>query len=278
MLWHMAQYHTIAKALAYLYEHQEEQPTLAAVARHVHLSPYHFQRLFTQWAGVSPKTFLQYLSIERAKGLLAYHSTLRAAHKVGLSGTGRLHDLFMHIEGMTPGEYKRGGAGLTIAYTCGISPFGTYLVAATAKGVCNLFFYDGTAKHAIAQLRSYWPQARLVHKKVPLHAAVHTLLTTKKRTRILLHVRGTPFQLKVWQALLSIPEGSLASYQQVARDVKAVNASRAVGNAVAHNPVAYLIPCHRVIKTLGVIGSYHWGEARKLALIGTEAARTHTSH
>ena len=269
----MSNYGRIEKALIYLHEHQKEQPSLEEIARYVKLSPEHFQRVFTEWAGVSPKKFLQYLSVERAKKILAHNNILLTAHKTGLSGTGRLHDLFIKIEGMTPGEYKRGGEQLSIQYSIGISRFGSYLVASTDKGICNLFFYEGSATHALKELRSLWPHATIIRKATTFHKQIEKYFSTHSTQSIRLHVKGTPFELKVWQALLSIPEGKLASYNQVARSITQVNASRAVGTALSKNPIAYVIPCHRVIKSLGTIGSYHWGVARKSALIGYEAAQ-----
>lgn len=272
---HMGQYQTIAKALSYIQEYYREQPTLETLAAYVNISPFHLQRIFTEWAGVSPKKFLQYLSIERAKELLQRSSILDTTYKVGLSSTSRLHDLFVTIEGMTPREYKNGGIGLTIYYSLKKSVFGDYIVAATDVGVCNIIFYD-EQNQGILELTKLWPEAQLVEKEIDSHTQVQQFFSReilKQDERIKLHLKGTPFQLKVWEALLRIPEGYLKSYGSIAATVMAPNAQRAVGSAIGDNPVAYLIPCHRVIKISGIIGNYRWGAQRKLAMIGWEGAR-----
>jgi AraC family transcriptional regulator of adaptative response/methylated-DNA-[protein]-cysteine methyltransferase len=269
------QYVHIAKALRFIGEHKKEQPSLEAIATHLGMSPFHFQRLFTSWTGISPKKFLQYISIEHAKAVLKAHnqSMSGATYTTGLSGTGRLHDLFIRIEGMTPGEYKNGGAGLSIAYSFGTSMFGRYLVAATDKGICNVLFFDGDTHEVIAELQSYWPNAKVSKKNVPLHEAVHTFLKGRNKKKIVLHVKGTPFQVKIWEALLKIPEGTLVSYGTLASSLGS-GAFRAVGSAIGANPVAYLIPCHRVIKSVGKIGEYRWGATRKAAMAIHEANKT----
>jgi AraC family transcriptional regulator of adaptative response/methylated-DNA-[protein]-cysteine methyltransferase len=271
----MDQYITIAKALSFIQEHYFEQPNLEAIAAEVNLSPFHLQRIFTEWAGVSPKKFLQYLSIERAKKLLQNSSILDTAYKIGLSGTSRLHDLFMTIEGMTPGEYKNGGAGLTIYYSLKKSLFGKYLVASTEVGVCNILFYDTDSESAIDDLVSRWPGARIIEKEVLGHIHVQQFFNHElgREEKIKLHLKGTPFQLKVWEALLRIPEGQLTSYGSVAESISKPTAQRAVGSAIGANPVAYLIPCHRVIKNNGVLGNFGWGIPRKMAMVGWEGAQ-----
>jgi AraC family transcriptional regulator of adaptative response/methylated-DNA-[protein]-cysteine methyltransferase len=273
----MKPYRTIAKAINYITEHQREQPDLEKIARAAGVSPFHLQRLFAAWAGVSPKKFLQYISLERAKEVLesSAGSVTKASYRTGLSGTGRLHDLFVTIEGMTPGEYKNGGAGLIIFYSFHEGIFGSYLVAATQKGICRIIFYDGKKAEACQDLQASWPRARLVKKVVPLHESVVNFFNRPKRVssaRVQLHLKGTPFQLKIWEALLRIPEGKLVSYSAIARVVGKPSAQRAVGTAVGDNPVAYLIPCHRVIKNNGEIGKYHWGAPRKASMIAFEAA------
>ncbi|HRH26320.1 MAG TPA: methylated-DNA--[protein]-cysteine S-methyltransferase [Candidatus Paceibacterota bacterium] len=269
------EYKHIAKALQFIREHTKEQPSLEAVAKHVGMSPFHLQRLFTAWAGISPKKFLQYISIEHAKEVLREKggTTTGASYKAGLSGTGRLHDLFIRIEGMTPGEYKNGGVGITIEYGFGTSAFGNYLVASTEKGICNILFFDAKKIEAVKELQSHWPQARIIKNNSRAHAGVHNFFAGKKRKRIVLHLKGTPFQIKAWEALLKIPEGQLTSYASLASTLGS-GAFRAVGSAIGANPVAYLIPCHRVIKSVGNIGEYRWGATRKAAMTIHEAHKT----
>jgi AraC family transcriptional regulator of adaptative response/methylated-DNA-[protein]-cysteine methyltransferase len=268
-------YERIAEAIDYIRHNFKEQPTLDEVAEKVHISPYHFQRLFTEWAGVSPKKFLQYLSVEYAKSVLQEkHSTLfDAAYETGLSGTGRLHDLFVSIEGMTPGEFRNGGGALSINYSFAESPFGDVLVASTSKGICHLTFVDDREK-AFAHLQTRFPNAQY-RQMVDIHQQNALYIFTRdwnELSGIKLHLKGTPFQLKVWEALLKIPMGNLSTYSAVASAVDSPSASRAVGTAVGSNPVAFLIPCHRIIKSTGEIGEYHWGSTRKMAMIGWEAA------
>ncbi|TAE58665.1 MAG: methylated-DNA--[protein]-cysteine S-methyltransferase [Bacteroidetes bacterium] len=266
----------IAQAIDYLKQHFREQPSLDAVAEQVHLSPFHFQRLFTEWAGVSPKKFVQYLSLDYAKQVLQQRGAtlFDAAEASGLSGTGRLHDLFVHIEGMTPGEYKQGGAALSINYSFAESPFGDMLVASTGKGICHMAFADDAAA-ALATLRAQFPEAqfRQMTDTLQQHALYIFTQDWTKLPEIRLHLKGTPFQLKVWETLLKIPMGQLSTYGHIAQQVGNSKASRAVGSAVGDNPVAFLIPCHRVIQSSGAIGGYMWGPVRKSAMIGWEAVR-----
>lgn len=267
-------YATIEKAIAYIRENFKEQPELEAIAQQVHMSPYHFQRMFTEWAGISPKKFLQYISIEHAKKLLLQnHSLADASFETGLSGTGRLHDLFISIEGMTPGEYKNGGKELSINYSHAESPFGDILIASTGKGICHLSFTDNSNKD-ISALTAAFPKASFIQKTDFLQQDALTIFTNdwNNLPGIRLHLKGTPFQLKVWRSLLQIPFGGIRSYSTVAGHIDQPSASRAVGTAVGDNPVAYLIPCHRVLKTTGIIGDYHWGTHRKAAILGWEAA------
>ncbi|TPE45848.1 bifunctional transcriptional activator/DNA repair enzyme AdaA [Pontibacter mangrovi] len=268
-------YDTVARALAYIRQHAQQQPGLEEVAAHVHLSPHHLQRVFTEWAGVSPKKFLQYLTLHHAKTVLAQSaSVLDATLHTGLSGGGRLHDLFVNMEGMTPGQYKSKGSQVIIAYSFNTCHFGSYLVASTDKGICFLHFYQN--QEAVLQdLARTWPQAQLVAQENEMHRQVYRFFTqqlTPEAERISLHLSGTPFQLKVWEALLRIPEGHLRSYASLARQINQEKASRAVGTAIGSNPIAFLIPCHRVIKSMGGIGEYRWGSERKMAMIGWEAA------
>ena len=269
-------YERIAEAINYIRLNFKEQPNLDAVAEKVSLSPFHFQRMFTEWAGISPKKFLQYLSLEYAKSILKEkQATLfDAAFATGLSGTGRLHDLFVNIEGLTPAEYKNGGKELGINYSFAESPFGNILVASTPKGICYLAFADDRDE-AFYQLTQQFPNAGY-HQVVDLIQQNALFIFKKdwsKLSTIKLHLKGTPFQLKVWQALLRIPMGGLHTYGLVAQNIQLPNASRAVGSAIGDNPVAFLIPCHRVIRSTGEFGRYHWGSTRKSAIIGWEAAR-----
>ncbi|XDD50177.1 bifunctional helix-turn-helix domain-containing protein/methylated-DNA--[protein]-cysteine S-methyltransferase [Leptospira sp. WS92.C1] len=274
----MDHYKKIASAIQFIQKHSTSQPELEEIAKSVNLSPFHFQRLFTEWAGVSPKQFLQYLTLQNAKSILSKpESTLfDAAFETGLSGTGRLHDLFVKIEGMTPGEYKNGGENLTIRYSFQKSDFGDYLVASTEKGICNLYFYDISKDQILSELYSQWNHAHLVQKQDENQDRVIRFFdkTLTDRDKIKLHMRGTDFQIKVWEALLKIPEGSLSSYSAIANSIEQENASRAVGTAIGKNPVGYLIPCHRVIKNTGGIGEYRWGSERKAAMIGWERTKT----
>ena len=273
-------YQRIAEAINYIKLNFKEQPNLDEIAEKVSLSPFHFQRLFTDWAGISPKKFLQYLSLDYAKGILKdRQATLfDAAFETGLSGTGRLHDLFMNIEGMTPAEYKNGGAALSINYSFAESPFGNIIVASTPKGICYMAFAD-EREEAFNQLKAQFPNASYT-QMVDL-AQQNALFIFKKDwsqlSNIKLHLKGTSFQLKVWEALLNIPMGGLATYSSVASAIEHPSASRAVGSAVGDNPVAFLIPCHRVIKSTGEFGQYHWGSTRKSAIIGWEAAQLNLS-
>jgi len=247
------------------------------VAENVYLSPFHFQRMFTEWAGVSPKKFTQYLSVEYAKSLLKdkQASLFDTALETGLSGTGRLHDLFMKIEGMTPGEYKNGGEALSINYSFAESPFGPLILAATPKGLCYLAFEEDR-EQAFRHLQEQFPNARFqqILDMIQQNALYFFTQDWSTLEQVKLHLKGTPFQLKVWEALLQIPMGELSSYGQVAAAAHAERAYQAVGTAVGNNPVAFLIPCHRVIRSNGEFGEYHWGSTRKMAMIGWEASRT----
>ncbi|MEC7264925.1 MAG: methylated-DNA--[protein]-cysteine S-methyltransferase [Bacteroidota bacterium] len=270
-------YNRIAKAIAFIQDHFQEQPSLGEIAETIHVSPYHFQRLFTEWAGVSPKKFMQYISVEHAKQLLKQQGTTLAdaAWETGFSGTGRLHDLFVGIEGMTPGEFKNGGENLHINYSFAESPFGKMIVASTEKGICHMSFMDD-AQLAFNELKFRFPNAQYQqlldkHQQDGLFIFQHDW---SKLDQIKLHLNGTPFQLKVWETLLKIPMGSLVTYGDIAQKIEKPKASRAVGTAIGNNPVAFLIPCHRVIQSTGKIGGYMWGNTRKTAIIGWEAAQT----
>ncbi|WEK37775.1 MAG: methylated-DNA--[protein]-cysteine S-methyltransferase [Candidatus Pseudobacter hemicellulosilyticus] len=271
-------YERIAAAIDFIKANFREQPSLEAVAASVHLSPAHFQRLFTDWAGTSPKKFLQYVSVQHAKQLLAANeraTLLDTTFETGLSSPSRLHELFVNIEGMTPGEYKNGGQHLTINYSFAESPFGNLIVASTSKGVCYMAFEEDEAK-ALTDLQARFPKAALQRKLDLLqqHALFIFQHDWSKLPEIKLHLKGTDFQLKVWESLLRIPMGQLSTYGGIAREMGSPNASRAVGSAVGSNPVAFLIPCHRVIQSTGIFGGYMWGPTRKTAIIGWEAAKT----
>jgi AraC family transcriptional regulator of adaptative response/methylated-DNA-[protein]-cysteine methyltransferase len=271
-------FHRVARGIEYIAAHFREAPALEEVAAAAHVSPFHFQRMFTAWAGVSPKNFSRYLSLDHARAALrdGGASLLDAALDAGLSGPGRLHDLFVRVEGMTPGEYARGGAGLTIRYGFADSLFGRLLVASTSRGICHMAFMDAGDEggDGLARLRLLFPAAQIDKGDAACHDdAVAALAGDWSGPEpIRLHLRGTPFQMKVWEALLRIPGGALASYGDVAAAIGRPSAARAVATAIAANPVAVLIPCHRVIRQSGHIGGYAWGMARKHALIGREAA------
>jgi AraC family transcriptional regulator of adaptative response/methylated-DNA-[protein]-cysteine methyltransferase len=272
-------YQRIEQAISYLRAHYQRQPDLRDVARHVHLSEYHFQRLFTRWAGISPKRFLQYLTLEHAKRLLKEsRSLLDATFESGLSSPGRLHDLFVTIEAMTPGEYKKDGEGLTIHYGFHPTPFGECLLAVTQRGICGLgFVSNGKRGYVVQDLKMRWPGARFSEKPELTNPLVDRIFNPSRNSRrnpLPLFLKGTNFQIKVWEALLKIPEGKIVSYEDLAHSLGKPKASRAVGNAVAKNPVSYIIPCHRVIRREGATGKYHWGAMRKQALLGREWAQT----
>ena len=268
-------YDRIAEAINYIKLNFKNQPNLDDVAEKVHLSPFHFQRLFTDWAGISPKKFLQYLSLDYAKNLLKdKQATLfDTAFETGLSGTGRLHDLFINIEGMTPAEYKNGGKELDINYSFAESPFGNIIVASTPKGICYMAFADDR-EDAFSKLQEQFPNATYTQVvDVAQQDALHIFKKDwSELSKIKLHLKGTSFQLKVWETLLKIPMGDLSTYSDISKQIHQPNASRAVGSAIGANPVAFLIPCHRVIKSTGESGGYHWGPTRKSAIIGWEAA------
>lgn len=269
-------YNRIAEAIDYIKANFKEQPNLDEVAEKVHLSPFHFQRLFSEWAGTSPKKFLQYTSIEHAKKLLKENRATisETAYETGLSGTSRLHDLFVNIEGMTPTEYKNGGKNLEINYSFAESPFGNIIVASTQKGVCFMAFAEDETI-GFVDLKNKFPNASFTRK---LDLAQQNALFIfqndwSKLSEIKLHLKGTDFQLKVWETLLKIPMGQLSTYSSIAEQIEKPNASRAVGTAIGSNPVAFLIPCHRVIQSSGIFGGYMWGNTRKTAIIGWEGAQ-----
>lgn len=270
-------YNRIAKAIDYINDNFKLQPNLDEIAKNVHVSPAHFQRLFTDWAGTSPKKFLQFISVEHAKRMLKEQqaSLLDTTFETGLSSTSRLHELFINIEGMTPAEYKNGGKNLHINYSFAESPFGNLIVASTTKGICHMTFEEDE-ENALQNLKGKFPNAAF-QRKLDLtqqNALFIFQNDWSKLGKIKLHLKGTDFQLKIWESLLKIPMGQLSTYGSIARQIGNSNASRAVGTAIGSNPVAFLIPCHRVIQSTGNFGNYKWGNTRKAAIIGWEGAKT----
>ena len=270
-------YQLIERAIVFLERHAQEQPALSAVAAQAGLSEFHFQRLFQRWAGVSPKRFLQFYTAQEAKrALRASGDLLDASYRAGLSGPGRLHDLLISLEAMTPGEYKQRGAGLEIAWGVHPSPFGECLIGVTERGICALEFLQPLeAETARARLQAQWERAVLVHAPQRTGTVVEQLFDARRNWKapLALVLKGTNFQIKVWEALLRVPSGALTTYGGLAQRLGRPQAARAVGGAVAANPIAYLIPCHRVIRASGVFGDYRWGMPRKRILIARELAQ-----
>ena len=264
-------YERIADAIAYLIEHRHDQPSLDDVARSVGLSPFHFQRTFKRYAGVTPKQFLAALTLESAKPLLDRDaSVLDAALDVGLSSPARLHDHFVTIDAMSPGEYKARGAGMHVTYGFAQTPFGLLLVGATPRGIAMMQFVDDES--AFDPRRTPLERAAFERDDAVAEAIAERAFSTDHAQPLRVHLGGTNFQLRVWSALLALAPGERASYAQLAAAIGAPKAARAVGNALANNPVAFLIPCHRVIASTGIIGNYRWGTNRKRALLAWEAA------
>jgi AraC family transcriptional regulator of adaptative response/methylated-DNA-[protein]-cysteine methyltransferase len=270
-------YLLVERAIAYLDAHAVQQPDLAAVASAVGLSEFHFQRLFSRWAGISPKRFLQFVTREHARRLLEEsESMLDATYRVGLSSPGRLHDLFVTTEAVTPGEYKSRGEGLTIRYGVFPTPFGKCLLGVTDRGICHLGFVQTSEGDALDELGSYWRRADLIEDHGATAPLIERIfrLGQEPSLPIRLLLRGTNFQLKVWEALLRIPAGRASTYEGIAAQIGSPRAVRAVGTAVARNPIPVLIPCHRVIRKLGAFGQYRYGQTRKRALLAWEQAQT----
>lgn len=275
----MNDYKRIARVIRYLDEHHTEQPGLAELAARAGLNPFHFHRLFSTWAGVTPKDFLQCLTLAHAKALLRQEqSVLDAALTAGLSGPGRLHDLCVNLESASPGEIKSGGTEWTIAAGFAESPFGTCLVAESPRGICHLSFVETGARNpAWSKLRKDWSNAQLRRNDSAAKKIVRQIFAPpagrKPRPPLRAFVTGTAFQVRVWRALLQIPAGQLTTYGRLAEAAGNPAAARAAGTAVGQNSLAYLIPCHRVIRETGVMGDYRWGRIRKRALVAWESAR-----
>ena len=270
-------YGRVEQAIRYLETHFKEQPDLDAVARAVHLSKYHFHRLFKRWAGVTPHQFLQYLTIEYSKNLLrTSQSVFDASLAAGLTSGSRLHDLFITFDAVTPGEYKKYGQGLEISYGYHRTPFGGCLLATTHRGICSLRFITSRESDEVMEdLRKQWPKAVFVEKPAVTQPIINRIFSKGAGSPAFhLDVKGTNFQVQVWQALLAIPPGARVSYQDIATFLGRPDSTRAVANAVAVNPIAYLIPCHRVIRKTGEIHNYRWGASRKMAMLAWEASQS----
>lgn len=268
-------YQRIETAIRFIEENAAEQPSLDQVAAAVGLSPFHFQRLFRRWAGISPKRFLQFVTVEHAKELLGNsNSVMETAFEVGLSSPARLHDHFVALEAVTPGEYKSGGGGVEIRHGVHDSPFGRAFVATTDRGICGLRFVDDDPAERVDWLRRVWPGARLIEDRRSTRAVAEHVFDRDpaRHGAVQVLVKGTNFQVAVWKALLRIPPGRLVAYEQIARAIGRPAASRAVGSAVGANRISYLIPCHRVIRRSGALGGYAWGTLRKRAMIGWESS------
>lgn len=270
----MTDYEIVENAIRYLEANYASQPELSDVARHVHLSESHFQRVFRRWAGISPKRFLQFITAEHARRLLAdSQNVLQTSFAVGLSGGGRLHDLMINVHGATPGEIQSGGAGIAIDYGIHESPFGDALIAVTPRGICSLSFVSAEDPDAaLRELMQRWPSATLSENSTSTRRVARAVFGDGGG-ELSLYLKGTNFQIRVWEALLRIPPGHAVTYEQIAREIGKPAAVRAVGAAVGQNPVGYLIPCHRVLRKSGVFGDYHWGSARKKAILAWESSR-----
>lgn len=273
------QYALVAHAIAFVRANARQQPTLEQVAESVHLSPFHLQRLFAEWAGISPKRFLQYLTKEYAKQqLMSSRDVLTVTENAGLSSTSRLHDLMVTCEAMTPGEIRAGGSGLEIVYGFALSPFGEAMVGWTRRGICHFAFSIASHEAMQAALVTYWPHAEFSRNDLQAQHLMHDIFPAiPARGRVHLVLRGTNFQIKVWEALIHTEFGRVISYQQLARRAGCPSAQRAVGTALAANHIGFLIPCHRVIRESGEVSSYRWGVDRKLAMLAWEAGLANQS-
>ena len=273
----MSDYERIAEAISFISDSIKNQPTLDDIAAHLHLSSFHFQRLFCRWVGVTPKRYLQTLTVERAKQLLSESkSLLEVSDTLGLSSGSRLYDHFVQLEAVTPGEYKKAGVDLTIEYAVHETPFGRIFIAVTSRGICKLSFMDqSNIKEHLFFLKKKWPFAVINENDAKTRDVVDAMFNRSINLDrpISLHVSGTNFQVSVWRALLRIPPGAVVSYTQVANVIGRPRSARAVGTAIGANPAAFIIPCHRVIQQTGKLGGYHWGETRMHAIHAWESAR-----
>jgi len=275
----VADYARIERAIRYLDANRHAHPGLEQVAKHVGLSESHFQKLFTRWAGISPKRFLQHQTAQVVKQLLRdRHTVLDASYEAGLSGPSRLHDLLVNAEAVTPGEYQRAGEGMEVRYGFHPTVFGECLLAVTTRGICHLaFVHPVSRRDALDRLAHDWPRANLVADQAATRGPAAKAFPAPGAARapgLAIHVKGTNFQLKVWNALLQVPDGALTTYGDLAEAIGAPGAARAVGTAVGSNPISYLIPCHRVIRATGELGGYAWGPDRKRVMLSLESART----
>jgi AraC family transcriptional regulator, regulatory protein of adaptative response / methylated-DNA-[protein]-cysteine methyltransferase len=268
-------YNLVEETIRYLARNYKDQPSLDDIAGTMHISPFHLQRVFTEWAGISPKKFLQYLTVEALKNEIGRTDNLiEAAENVGLSAQSRVYDLFVRLESVTPGEFKTRGKGMIIEYGIHPSPFGDCFIASTTRGICTMSFVNGEPGYALQELQKQWEWADIRENSLrigELASQIFNPIPPYNSFSVL--VKGTPFQVRVWEALLKVPFGRVTCYQDLAGAAGFPKAVRAVGTAIAHNPVAYLIPCHRVIRSEGIIGNYHWDPCRKSAMIGWERVR-----
>jgi len=270
-------YARVEQAIRYLENNSNRQPDLREVADQIGLSEYHFQRLFTRWAGISPKRFLQFLTKEKAKQLLSSTNLLDTTYQSGLSSPSRLYDLFVQCEAVTPGEYKSKGKGMEIIYGYHPTPFGECLIALTGRGICFFGFVQNDNRAALlTELRHDWANANLTEDPFHTGPFVDRIFSPTPGVPLTLHMRGTNFQIKIWEALLRLPPGGTTTYEALAGQICSAKAARAVGNAVARNPLVYLIPCHRVLQKSGGFGGYRYGSARKKAILAWELARMDT--
>jgi len=276
-------YQRVEKAIRFIEDHTPAQPSLSDIAADAGISEFHFQRLFSRWVGISPKRFLQFLTHAHARKMIERsESLLDAAYEAGLSGPGRLHDLFVNCEGATPGQVRKKGEGLAISWGVHPTPFGRCMIAASDRGIASLHFLQPrTAQAALAEIEKKWPEAQIRHRPeatARLAEAVFPFSGPEEPAPVYLHVRGTNFQIRVWEALLKIPLGKAVTYEDIARHIGMPAAARAVGNAVGANPIPFLIPCHRVIRKTGAFGNYGSGPARKKAMLAWESARLPADH
>lgn len=273
-------YQRIERAIAYIAEHVRQQPTLAEIANAVHLSPFHFNRMFKRWAGITPKQYLKHLTLKAAKSELDDDSSvLQAAFDSGLSGPGRLHDLFVSVDAVSPGEYKSGGSGLTIRYGEFDSPFGRCFLALSNRGICAMSFpVTESTDDLVAELQEDWPAAMLKSDNKAARSAGKSIFDHKAGGSLKVLLNGSNFQIKVWEALLSIPPGTTTTYGELAESIGNPKASRAIGNAVGANRLAFLVPCHRVLRKSGELGGYKWGPDRKRAILAWEDTRSVGQH